>query len=238
MYSNSTISDCKKYYPNITEKNIKKIKIGDIVQNYGDISSENENNEYILFVSTIQPRKNHAILLWVWRKLLSHYGEKCPALLLVGKLGYGVDDFLYAINNNENLKKKIIIKGQVNDAILNSLYNGCMFTIYPSLYEGWGLPIAESFARGKLCLASSNSSMIEIGGDLVEYIDPFDSGDIYRKISKYIDDHQLIKIKEDAIRNRYIPTQWSQSAQDLLDILNIPIFSRNSSGSQAAKNYL
>jgi glycosyltransferase involved in cell wall biosynthesis len=221
MYSDSTISDFKKFYPEITNEKIKKIKIGDVVDSHGSLPPIRDPDfDYILFVSTLQPRKNHAILLWVWRKLIDNYGDACPVLMLVGKQGYGVEDFLFAINNNPALKSKIILKGQVTDAELNILYRNCMFTIYPSLYEGWGLPIAESLSRGRFCLVANNSSMVEIAGSMVEYIDPLDSGDIYRKISKLIDDPSLLVEKEKYIVNNYKPTQWSETASTFLKVLN------------------
>ena len=220
MYSDSTISDLIKKYPNARTEKIKKIKLGDVVDNFGPAGKLNINYEYILFVSTIQPRKNHGVLLFVWRKLLQHYGDACPALLLVGKYGYGMSDFVYSIENNPYLRNKIILKEQVSDADLNLLYQNCMFTIYPSLYEGWGLPVAESLARGKMCLVAGNSSLVEIGGDLVEYIDPLDSGDIFRKIQKYIDDKDLVKEKQRLISKNYVRTDWSVTAKDFLNALN------------------
>lgn len=221
MYSDSTINDFNKNYPQINSKKIKKIKIGDVVEKGVGIScAKNSNVDYILFVSTLQPRKNHAILLWVWRKLIEQYGEACPELVLVGKNGYGVADFIYAVGKNPRLSKKIIIKGQVSDEELNLLYRDCLFTIYPSLYEGWGLPIAESLSRGRLCLVAKNSSMVEIADDMVEYIDPLDSGDIYRKIKRFLDNRNLLHEREKYISENYHPTKWSDTASSFMEILD------------------
>jgi len=221
MYSDSTINDFNKFYPQMDNRKIKKIKIGDVVETSEPfLSAKNPDIEYILFVSTLQPRKNHAILIWVWRKLIEHYGEACPVLKLVGKNGYGVDDFVYAVKKNPKLREKIIIKGQVSDEDLNILYRDCLFTIYPSLYEGWGLPIAESLSRGRLCLVAKNSSMVEIADDMVEYIDPLDSGDIYRKIKKFIDNRNLIKEREKYISENYKPTKWVETASSFMSVID------------------
>jgi glycosyltransferase involved in cell wall biosynthesis len=221
MYSDSTIKDFNKFYFEAGNRKIKKIKIGDVVEEIKSFPSDKSYDfEYILFVSTLQPRKNHAILLWVWRKLIENYGDACPVLMLVGKNGYGVDDFIYAVEKNPELNRKIIIKGQVNDANLNTLYRDCLFTIYPSLYEGWGLPIAESLSRGRLCLVAKNSSMVEIADDMVEYIDPLDSGDIYRKIKKFIDNRNLLKERERYISENYKPTRWIDTASSFIKALD------------------
>ena len=65
--------------------------------------------------------------------------------------------------------------GHANDAELRALYENCEFFVYPSLYEGWGLPVAEALAFGKFVLASDRGSIPEVGGDLVEYIDPWNA---------------------------------------------------------------
>ena len=221
MYSDSTIKDFNKFYSQINNNKLKKIKIGDVVESNKLISyTKSADIDYILFVSTLQPRKNHAILLWVWRKLIEHYGEACPVLMLVGKYGYGVDDFIYAVEKNPELSRKIIIKGPVSDTNLNILYRDCLFTIYPSLYEGWGLPIAESLSRGRFCLVAKNSSMVEIAGDMVEYIDPLDSGDIFRKIKKFIDSRTLLDEREQYILQKYKPTKWSETSSSFLEALD------------------
>ena len=69
-----------------------------------------------------------------------------------------------------------------SDAELAFLYRNCRFTVFPSLYEGWGLPIGESLWFGKLCIASKTSSMPEVGGDLVDYVDPKDADSLQQAI--------------------------------------------------------
>ena len=91
------------------------------------------------------------------------------------------------------------------------LYENCLFTLYPSHYEGWGLPVAESLARGKLCIASNSSSLPEIGGDLVDYHDPLDLFGLKELVLRALDDDGRGR-REDEIRRRYRPTLWKDSA--------------------------
>ncbi len=68
-----------------------------------------------------------------------------------------------------------------------------MFSVFPSFEEGWGLPVGESLIFGRPCLASNASSVPEVGGEFVDYIDPFNTNDGYEKISRFIEDGHIGK---------------------------------------------
>ena len=87
---------------------------------------------------------------------------------------------------HSKLKEKILVLKGINDEELSWLYRNCMFTAYPSLYEGWGLPVAESLRYGKFCIASKISSVPEIAPDLTKLIDPLDAMEWYNTIKFYI----------------------------------------------------
>jgi glycosyltransferase involved in cell wall biosynthesis len=87
-----------------------------------------------------------------------------------------------------NLSGKIILKSDVSDEELDALYDKCMFTIYPSLYEGWGLPISESLGKGKLCVCSNTSSMPEAGREFALYIDPTNPAAAFETVKGLIED--------------------------------------------------
>jgi glycosyltransferase involved in cell wall biosynthesis len=94
---------------------------------------------------------------------------------------------------------------------------GAHFTLYPSLYEGWGLPVAESLAYGKFCLASSAASIPEVGGDLIEYIDPWDVPTWAERIKWYIDHDEDLRRKEQRISEEYQPPRWEDSGRFILE---------------------
>lgn len=217
VYSENTRRDLFQWIPAAASKPVVRLHLG---SELGSIEpkrpSEIDDGKFILCVSTIQPRKNQALLLPVWRLLLAQWGERCPRLVLVGKKGWNSDDLLYFFENNPSLKKFITILEQQTDASLCWLYQNSWLTIYPSLYEGWGLPIAESLAVGKLCLSSNASSMPEVGGDLVDYFSPYDPMKLYRLIEKYMVDQSALESAEARIRQHYIPGSWRECALDLL----------------------
>ena len=123
--------------------------------------------EYALFVGTIEGRKNHLLALNAWKQL-----DNPPDLVCVGRLGWNANDFLdqYLATNGLNGKVSVIDSG-VTDQELHNLYQHALFTIYPSTYEGWGLPVSESLAFGKVAIVADNSSLREAGGDLADYFE-------------------------------------------------------------------
>ena len=91
------------------------------------------------------------------RTLIFELLLRCPAAI-AGKalrVGWLVEDLMRQIVHADHLDGKLIVVEDPTDAELAALYQGCQFTVFPSLYEGWGLPVTESLAFGKPCLASS-----------------------------------------------------------------------------------
>lgn len=217
VYSDNTQKDLLNQFPFLEDgrRLITRIRLGDsfhLAEHAPQQPPLPEGvgvSEFILCVGTIQPRKNHLLLLAVWRQLSEFHGESCPPLLLVGKQGWHVGDLMYFLRHSPGLQKKVHVLEQVSDEELQWLYQNCLFSVYPSLYEGWGLPIAESLSAHRFCLSSNTSSMPEVGGDLVDYFSPHDSGELYRLINQYLSDPALLLRKEATIRERFTPTSWS-----------------------------
>jgi glycosyltransferase involved in cell wall biosynthesis len=95
------------------------------------------------------------------------------------------------------------------------LYQNCLMTVYPSLYEGWGLPIGESLHFGKLCLASDTSSMPEIAGGLIDYFSPYNADQLVDKITHYSNNKYELIAKEKAIKMSYKSNTWQQAYKQI-----------------------
>ena len=91
------------------------------------------------------------------------------------------------------------------------MYENCAFTVYPSLYEGWGLPIAESFAFGKPCIASNKSSMPEVGQHYAEYFSPYNADALATLILRYSDTKYLESRTK--LLQSYQPNTWDETAK-------------------------
>lgn len=172
---------------------------------------------FVLFVSTIEIRKNHRLLLRVWRRLLERHGaERVPALVFVGQIGWRVDDLLAELAASHNLSGKIVLMQGLSDAELRAAYRACLFTVFPSFCEGWGLPVAESLVHGKACAASNRTSIPEVGGDLVDYFDPSDDDDALAKVEQLLFEPGYLATREARLKAEYRPRSWTACADALV----------------------
>ena len=126
---------------------------------------------YALFVGTVEARKNHVLALRAWQRLIDRHGaDVIPDLVCIGRLGWHADEFLDEYVRTSGLGGKVsVLSTSVSDADLARFYAHSEFTVYPSRYEGWGLPVSESLAFGRLPVVADNSSLPEAGGDLAAY---------------------------------------------------------------------
>ena len=109
---------------------------------------------------------------------------------------------------------------KVNDRELRWLYRRCLFTLYPSHYEGWGLPVAESLIYGKHCICSNASSLPEVGGGLVDYHDPLDALGCQALIERTLFEPGWLSEREARIRREYRTTSWKDSHRQTMQILD------------------
>lgn len=170
-------------------------------------------DRFVLYVSTIEPRKNHRLLFYLWKRLLDrHPPAAVPDLVLLGKRGWQSNDFVSELTNADYLGGKIKWIAEADDAQLADAYERCAFTVFPSFYEGFGLPVAESLGFGKPCLASDQASIPEVGGDLVDYFDPYELSQAYALVETAIFDEKFLAERRQRIRERFRPTTWPEYA--------------------------
>ena len=175
---------------------------------------------YVLFVSTIEARKNHALAFRAWRRLLAELGpDRVPTLVFAGRVGWMVTDLIQQIENAGYLGGKLVIVENADDATLAALYSSAQFTVFPSYYEGWGLPVSESLSFGKACIASDAASIPEAGGEFCLYHDPDSVTEAVALYRRAITEPGLISSLEARIRAEYRPTPWSATARAVLDAL-------------------
>jgi glycosyltransferase involved in cell wall biosynthesis len=142
-----------------------------------------------------------------------------PKLALVGRPGWLINDLLAQLHADPVTKGHLVLSRDACDEELIWLYRHCLFTVYPSFYEGWGLPVAESLSFGKYCLASQAASMPEIGGELCDYHDPLDLEGFLRLVERPLFDPAFLSQREQRVRERYRPTTWRDCAARVLELL-------------------
>ena len=150
-----------------------------------DLAEAHWPRPYALFVGTVESRKNHILALQAWRRLIDERGaDNIPDLVCVGRLGWHADDFLREYVTSHGLDGKVsVLTSGVPDDELARFYAHAEFTVYPSRYEGWGLPVSESLAFGKVAVVAHNSSLPEAGRDLAAYFRSDDLDDFVHVIS-------------------------------------------------------
>lgn len=173
--------------------------------------------KYLLFVSTIEVRKNHQLIYDMYIELIEEGFTNLPKIYFVGRRGWKVDSLLEKLDNDKRIKDKIIILDNISDNDLITLYNNCWFTIYPSYIEGYGLPIAECLSFGKYCLSSNAGSLPEAGGEFIDYINPYDLKAWKKKFLFLINNPNYIVQKEQYIQTHYKATTWQECVKKILD---------------------
>ncbi len=172
---------------------------------------------FALFVSTIESRKNHLLVFAAWQSLIARRGVgKTPTLICVGKIGWRSEAALRQLSSDPSLKRKVLMLSEVGDDELSLLYSQCLFTVYPSSYEGWGLPVTESLCHGKVPLITRTSSLPEAGGDLAEYIDHTSPQELVAKLERLIDDSGYRSAREVMISRHFRPRSWAEIADEIV----------------------
>ena len=174
---------------------------------------------FALMVSTIEARKNHTYLVSAWKAFLDE-GLDPPDLVFVGRPGWRVASLMEWLEASKNLSGRVKLLHGLSDLELSTLYDSCLFTVFPSFVEGWGLPVGEGLAHGKPCVASGTSSIPEVGGDLVDYLDPLNLRDGIEVLRRMAFDVPYRQQRELDVRSRLRARTWTDVATDLLAQIN------------------
>lgn len=173
---------------------------------------------FVLVVGTMESRKNLWALAQAWQRLTQTPGLNVPKLVFAGKPGWYNDDFKDLMAATGNLGGWVQFAKQPTDTELGFLYENCLFTATVSFYEGWGLPIGESLSFGKTAVVAQNSSMPEVGGDMVAYCDAHSISSIYEACHKLIAEPEYRRALEKKISDTSLRT-WDDVAQDVEIVL-------------------
>ena len=170
---------------------------------------------YVVAVGTLEPRKNLVRLMEAYAGLPAQLREG-HRLVLVGATGWSASETLAMA---ERLGPSMMRLGHVSDSDLVALYQGAALFAYPSLHEGFGLPILEAMASGTAVLTSNVSSMPEVAGDAAIYCDPRDTSSIRAALLSGLTDAALRSKLEAAARARAAEFSWDRHAREVLQIV-------------------
>jgi len=129
---------------------------------------------YFVCVSTIEARKNHLLLLNLWRRLAGELGKSAPRLVLIGQRGWETENVVYLLDRCPALRGVVIEHNTLPDAAMVQLLRGACALLLPSFAEGFGFPLIEALQLGVPALCSDIPALRETGGAVPEFIDPLD----------------------------------------------------------------
>jgi glycosyltransferase involved in cell wall biosynthesis len=176
------------------------------------------DGEYILSVGSIQPRKNLARLIGAYENLQrARPAGGVPPLVLAGKYAWLYGETLRAIEQSET-RDSIILTGYVPDAELPALYSGALCFVYPSYFEGFGLPPLEAMKCGVPVIAGNRTSLPEVVGDAALLVDPFDQEGIASAMARVIDNSDLREELRVKGLKRAQMFDWHNTAQQTLEV--------------------
>lgn len=170
---------------------------------------------FVLAVGTLEPRKNMPRLVAAYTRLDEELKRRHP-LVVVGALGWETGEILQALRS---LGDRCTMLGYVSDGVLAELYRRCAVFCYPSLGEGFGLPVLEAMAVGAVVLTSNLSSLPEVGGDAVEYVEPRDADSIAHGLERLLRSPERRAELGESARVRARSFSWGCFAQITLNAL-------------------
>ena len=181
-------------------------------------------SRYVLFVSTIEPRKGHGLLLEVWRRLLAAGIPQASdfQLVFVGREGWMIGDLKVELDRIAGDSGRVQIHSSVDDETLAALYANAAFCAYPSQYEGYGLPLIEAFRHGKAVIASDRGAIPEVVGEFSPCLPADDVQAWFGILSRWMSDPSAREPYETAIRDRFRPTTWDEAGEAFFASLHEP----------------
>jgi len=183
-------------------------------------SNDLRTGEYVLFVSTIESRKNHLLAFSAWLSLIKKHGaRRIPKLVCVGNRGWLNDAIYSKLSASKLLQEQVVLLSRISDPDLETLYKNCLFTLYPSSYEGWGLPVTESLCFGKVPVLANSSSLPEAGGEFGEYFELGSEPALIDAAERMIFDEAYRTQREQLIIDRFRPRTWAEIADNILDLV-------------------
>ena len=222
--SEATKQDFLYYRPDYKNKDVNVVYLaasdkfspqsaGNIKQKY-NINTE----KYILSVSDHNPRKNFTHLIDAFAKFLDISKATDISLAIVGPKARDSENIKNIIEKHSKYKDKIIITGFVDDKDMPALYSTAEMFVFPSLYEGFGLPILEAMKCGTPVISSNNSSLLEVGGNAPLYISGTDIEETAKAIEHlYIDEKICNDMKEKGFKQAQ-KFNWAQTSNDIFNL--------------------
>ena len=187
---------------------------GDPDAGAGDLETVLQRGDYLLCVGTLEPRKNQALLLDAFDALGDEIADL--TLVVVGRAGWLVDDLVRRIQEHPLFGDRLFWLQGIQDAVLKRLYRRAGVMVYPSLYEGYGLPVVEALAAGTITLCSNRGALPEAASGFAELFDPTSAGDLVARLRRHFTDEAARERQRQAIAG-FEPPRWESTVATVVD---------------------
>jgi len=167
---------------------------------------------YILMVGTIEPRKNHRLLLDAFDEELSDLGIK---VIFAGRMGWNVKELEERIRNHNLLNRQLFFIRRPEDAVIDYLYKHAFLVAFPTFNEGFGLPVIEALERGTPVIASDIDVLHEVAGDYVDYFDPYEKEDLIRCVKDLLNHPEKYQQRKEHLKE-FVPYSWDCAAKEMI----------------------
>ena len=221
--TNFSKSELFRYYKNIKDEDVRVVyngfnKLSKYAINNGNVSEKIDGinkSKYILTVSTISPRKNIDTLI----KAFNLIGDKRDINLVIAGTNGWLYENIYDLAKKSRFSDRIIFTGQINDDELKFLYKNAEVFVYPSFYEGFGLPPLEALSYGTRVIVSDVACFREVLGNSCFYFNPID----YNELSTILDRNLNEGINDDNVfnfNNMLNKYSWGKCAEETVKVYN------------------
>jgi glycosyltransferase involved in cell wall biosynthesis len=164
---------------------------------------------YFVVLGTIEPRKNHLLLLQVWRHMVERFGDRAPRLVLIGQRGWECENVVDLLERCESLRGVVTELHACSDAELSSYLHHAQALLFPSFAEGYGMPVLEAMAQGVPVIASSLPVFREFARDIPEYLDPLDGRRWLETIMDFASPNSALRNRQLARLAEFEPPTWA-----------------------------
>lgn len=204
---NTLEEESKKIGVKMPNSVVAHLAPGFISKSYGERPIE---GPYFVVLGTIEPRKNHNLLFRVWRNLVEEMGDSAPKLVIIGRRGWECENAIDVLERSEILRGFLIEKNSCLDDELSSILHHAQALLFPTLVEGYGMPVVESLMINTPVIATNLSVFHEIAGDIPDYLDALDGLGWKSQIKAYMDNNHPLRLAQLSRIQQFVTPTWKE----------------------------
>lgn len=167
------------------------------------------NKAYFVMLGTIEPRKNHWLILHIWREIVEKMGNDAPLLIIIGQRGWECENIIDMLERCDGIRPYVIEKSACSDQELSTYLTHAQALLFPSFVEGYGMPLVEALSIGTPVIASNLSVFQEIAREIPEYLDPLDGKGWMEMIIEYMQPRSVKRLEQTIRIKDFLPPTWN-----------------------------